>query len=238
MQNAAHQPDVLGGYAGIAGNSPTGAADLLSVRLSNDFSVIVTLSWLGLVAVLALALATYVVVLLVQRWIGGIGRRAIEIDEVALGIGNTKVTLRPNEIDRQVAYKLWVELSTRKIGLPIDFKHDVIFEIYDSWYNFFNVTRELIKDIPVSKLHRGDTRKIIKLSMDVLNEGVRPHLTEWQARFRRWYEHAAANEDAAVPPQEIQQKYPSYEALKADMQKVNERLMLYREKMRMVVIGP
>jgi hypothetical protein len=76
-------------------------------------------------------------------------------------------------------------LSTRKIGLQIDLKQDVIVEIYDSWHNFFTITRELIKDIPVSKVQAPSTRKIITLSVNLLNEGLRPHLTTWQARFRR-----------------------------------------------------
>jgi hypothetical protein len=211
--------------------------DLLTLRWTNDFAIIFGISWRGLTAIIVIALVIYAFVFVLRRVVTGRGRRVIEVDQVELGIGSQKVRLKPNEVDRQVAYKLWVELSTRKIGLPIDFNHDVIFEIYDSWYNFFTVTREMIKDIPVSKLHRTDTRKIINLSIDVLNEGVRPHLTEWHARFRRWYEHTAGNEDFAIAPQEIQGKYPQYEQLKADMQKVNQRLMHYRDTMRQVVFG-
>jgi hypothetical protein len=210
--------------------------DLISLRLTSDLAIVIRLSWLGLGVILALGALTYSVVLLARRYIGGIGRRAIEIDEVELGIGANKIKLRPNEVDRQVAFKLWVELSTRKIGLPIDFEHDVIFEIYNSWHDFFAITRELIKDIPASKLHRAGTRRIVDLSVNVLNEGIRPHLTEWQARFRRWYEHAAQKESFDLPPQEIQQKYPRYSDLKADMENVNRRLIHYRKKMRAIVL--
>jgi hypothetical protein len=211
--------------------------DLLTLRWTNDFAIIFGISWRGLAAIIVIALVIYAFVFVLRRVVTGRGRRVIEVDQVELGIGSQKVRLKPNEVDRQVAYKLWVELSTRKIGLPIDFNHDVIFEIYDSWYNFFTVTREMIKDIPVSKLHRADTRKIIYLSIDVSNEGIRPHLTEWHARFRRWYEHTAESEDFATAPQEIQGKYPQYEQLKADMEKVNQRLMRYRDTMRQVIFG-
>lgn len=54
------------------------------------------------------------------------------IDEAELGVGNHKLKLRRNTTTVQVAYKLWVELSTRKLGLPIDLEHDVIVEIYTS----------------------------------------------------------------------------------------------------------
>ena len=119
--------------------------------------------------------------------------RSMEIDEAEFGVGDQKIKFRPNTTDLQIAYKIWVELSTRKIGLPIDLDHDVISEIYDSWYGFFSVTRDHIKELPATRFRRKDTERIIRLSIDVLNSGVRPHLTRWQARFRRWYEKALAN---------------------------------------------
>ncbi len=61
----------------------------------------------------------------------------MEIDEAEIGIEPGKIKLRPNFTDRQVAYQIWVELSTRKIGLEIDLAHDVISEVYDSWHKFF-----------------------------------------------------------------------------------------------------
>ena len=49
----------------------------------------------------------------------------LDLDETELGVGSAKITLRPNYTDRQVAYQVWVELSTRKIGLEIDLDYDV-----------------------------------------------------------------------------------------------------------------
>ena len=83
-----------------------------------------------------------------------------EIDQAEIGIGTNKLKLVINETDRQIAYKIWVELSTRKIGLPIDLEHDVISEVYDSWHTFFTVTRELVKDVPVNKFRRKETEEI------------------------------------------------------------------------------
>ena len=95
----------------------------------------------------------------------------------ALYQGSQKLRLKPNLTDRQIAYAIWVELSTPKIGLPIDFDNDVISEIYDSWFNYFSVTRELIKGVPVNKFRNDSTLQIINISIEVLNEGIRPHLT-------------------------------------------------------------
>ncbi len=142
----------------------------------------------------------------------------------------------PNETDRQIAYKIWVELSTRKIGLEIDLEHDVVAEVYDSWHTFFGVTRELIKDVPVRKFRRPTTEKIIEMSIEVLNEGLRPHLTKWQARFRRWYERQSNQEDFALKtPQEIQQEFPAFKELSEDLLTVNKKLKAYRTKMRQLI---
>ena len=175
-------------------------------------------------------------------WCGGFRFQEFEIDQAEIGVGQSKFRFKPNVTDRQVAYAIWVELSTRKIGLPIDFDHDVITEIYDSWYNFFSITRDLVKSIPVGKVKDASTQSIIRLSIEVLNQGLRPHLTQWQARFRHWYERELKKLDsgpgeALLDPQAIQARFPKYAELKADMERVNRSLIRYRQKMRQLVLA-
>jgi hypothetical protein len=169
---------------------------------------------------------------------GYIFAKGFEVDSAEFGFGDQKITIKPNQDDRKVAYRIWVELSTRKIGLPIDFEHDVIAEVYDSWYKFFDVTRELIKDIPVNRVRSKSTTKIIEISIETLNMGLRPHLTQWQARFRRWYNYQLEKDkEALLHPQDIQKAFPDYEALIADMKIVNGRLIHYRKRMNDLVHG-
>jgi hypothetical protein len=181
--------------------------------------------------------------LAVWHWrAGGWSFRSFEIDQAEIGVGKSKFKFRPNVTDRQVAYAIWVELSTRKIGLPIDLDHDVISEIYDSWYNFFSVTRDLVKGIPVTQIKRDSTQAIIKLSIEVLNEGLRPHLTRWQARFRTWYDrelkrYEEEKGEKVLDPQQMQAKFPQYVELKEDMLRVNQLLIRYHNKMRELIFG-
>ncbi|HCF1798798.1 MULTISPECIES: hypothetical protein [Pseudomonas] len=164
--------------------------------------------------------------------------RSFEINEAEFGLGDQKIKLSPNVTDQQIAYKIWVELSTRKIGIPIETNDDVISEIYDSWFNFFSVTRELIKDVPVQKFRRKDTEQIIRLSIEVLNNGIRPHLTQWQARFRRWYENQLKQDcNTDVHPQDIQKRFPQFSDLERDLLEVNQRLINYRKKMYEIIKG-
>lgn len=208
----------------------TALATLLSISLNRDFSLAFVFSPIAVGILIALVLITLVV-----RWYFGRGP-SMEIDTAELGIGSHKISFKPNIRDQEIAYKIWVELSTRKIGLPIDLDNDVISEIYDSWYNFFSVTRELIKDIPVSKVKNKSTSTIIDLSINVLNEGLRPHLTLWQARFRHFYD-SQIKSTGDFDPQSIQAKFPKFEELKTDLMDVNGRLIKYRDKMRQLVLG-
>lgn len=196
-------------------------------------------SWtltLGINLWLVLTAAAIAILLSVLRWLhGDLALQSFEIDQAEIGVGSGKLRFKPNRTDKQVAYAIWVELSTRKIGLPIDFEHDVIAEIYDSWFHFFSVTRDLIKGIPVNQVKRHSTQAIIKLSVEVLNEGLRPHLTQWQARFRRWYGHELDKSDT-LDPQQIQNNFPQYDDLVKDLKRVNHSLIRYRAKMHELVL--
>lgn len=204
-----------------------------TISLEHDFTFSLKLS---LTLIIIVVLAVVVINRLKRLFVGYTGSK-FEIDTAELGLGSSKISFKPNREDQQIAYKIWVELSTRKIGLPIDLENDVVAEVYDSWHNFFSITRELIKDIPVGKVKNVSTRKIITLSISVLNEGLRPHLTKWQARFRKWYDHQLQKSGEDVDPQGLQAKYPNFDDLKSDLEKVNRHLILYREKMRELVLG-
>lgn len=191
--------------------------------------------------VIGAGIVAIVLFVLWRVFAGGFAFENFEIDQADIGIGDQKFTFKPNMTDKQVAYAIWVELSTRKIGLEIDFENDVISEIYDSWFGFFTVTRDLVKGIPAQKVRRDSTQKIIRLSIEVLNTGLRPHLTKWQARFRHWYDrelrkYDQGNGEEVLDPQLIQERFPKYEELKADMERVNKSLIKYRQQMYRLVL--
>ncbi len=216
-----------------AGSKPSEAAPVALIgldfdRAKSEFSVHGNAWGVGLL------IAAAAVFVLTRR---GVGRqlKTLQVAEVEVDAGPAKVRLRPNDLDRQIAYEVWVELSTRKIGLAIDLENDVIAEVYDSWREFFAVTRDLIKSIPVSRLSDDSTRKIVNLSVDVLNTGLRPHLTQWQARFRGWHEHQLKSRAAYEEPQAVQKRFPAYSELTKSLLEVNAKLMAYRADMHRLV---
>ena len=159
--------------------------------------------------------------------------------DLEINLGNIgKVSIKPNYEVRQIAHKAWVELKTRKAGLPIDEENDVIGDIYDSWYNLFGEIRALTRDIPASKLKNPDTKKLVDLLIDTLNEGLRPHLTRWQAKYRRWYDKAVEkSEHDELTPQEIQNQYSQYSELVEDMLAINKQLVQYTAEIKKLADG-
>ena len=134
-----------------------------------------------------------------------------------------------NPISRQIAHCVWVDLSTRKIGLEIDINNDVLAELYQSWFKFLTATRDEIKRLPVSEMDCENTQNILWLLLEIINDGIRPHLTKWSARFRFWYEHQ--NEDSKAEPQELQTQFPQYYEMVADLMRTNDDMITRRDQL-------
>lgn len=150
------------------------------------------------------------------------------------GLG--KVKIKPNNETIHIAYQAWTELITREVALPFEEDHDVIVEVYNSWYAVFGILRELAKSIPAHKLRYDEnTKKLVNAMITVLNEGLRPHLTRWQARFRRWYEQEKElDENKKLAPQDIQKKYPEYQTLIKDLKIVNSDMIKYADWLKKI----
>lgn len=90
----------------------------------------------------------------------------------------------------------------------------------------------MLKDLPVNKISYSSD--LIELTEKVLNVGLRPHLTKWQAKFRRWYGKNEPSEDESRTPQEIQRSYPEYSLLMEDLINTNEKMIEYKELMKKI----
>ncbi len=204
--------------------------DIIKVTF-DKMNLSITVNLLGLIVIAVIVVA---VIAIANKVLKFAWKKSIDVSEVELGVGDSKVKLSYNRKDQEIAYKIWVELTTRKIGMKFDDQNDVILEVYDSWYQFFATTRELIKEIPASKFEYSS--ELIQLSCKVLNEGLRPHLTHWQARFRKWYDNALKDSENRNP-QDIQREYPQYEELVKDLKETNEHMIKYAELMKTIAFG-
>lgn len=138
-----------------------------------------------------------------------------------------------SEKELDIAWRLYVQLTTRKAAIPID-EDDIIIEVYNSWYELFKSTRDYLLGMAAADLEENENaQRIVDLSVNVLNNGLRPHLTKWQGKYRKWYEDALKEKaNKGLSPQEIQKKYPEYEELRADIKIVNLELVKYAEELK------
>ncbi|MCX6557428.1 MAG: hypothetical protein NTW95_08390 [Candidatus Aminicenantes bacterium] len=207
--------------------------DLLQVKVSDNFGLTINA---GPVFLVLLLVGIVTLLIYIQRRSTKCKGWSVVDAEVQFG-GIGKVKIRPSHEDVQVAHKAWVELVTRKAGLPFDEDHDVIVEVYDSWYALFQEMRSLAKEIPAEKLRNSkDTQELIRLLIDALNLGLRPHLTKWQAKFRHWYEKAI-KENGGKSPQEIQKEYSHYRELVDDLKIVNKQIVDYAVVIKQIAQG-
>lgn len=197
--------------------------DIFSVKFDEWCQISITLNW---VATLALILILLCIYFFPKGLFKQFKKKSIVVDEVTLGIGTAQMKLKYIPKDKEIAYKLWVELSTRKIGLLFDDENDVIIEVYNSWYEFFKIARELMKEVPATHIKYSD--QLISLTEKVLNNGLRPHLTEWQAKYRKWLNENTSDRHNCTP-QELQREYPFYSELVYDLKEKNLQLIKYKD---------
>lgn len=135
------------------------------------------------------------------------------------------------------AKRIYIELSTRKAGIPIDEKKDVIEDIYNSWYKLFCIIREEMKMLPVhcfEDIEKPDS--IVGLANEILNFILRPHLTEHQAKYRSWLEHSKKDlKNKNITPQELQKTYPEYKILIESVKEANQMLIDSAKKLRELI---
>ncbi|PJA26333.1 MAG: hypothetical protein CO189_11290 [candidate division Zixibacteria bacterium CG_4_9_14_3_um_filter_46_8] len=145
---------------------------------------------------------------------------------IPFGLGN--IVYDASDQDRVLAWKMYVQLKTRKAALLFDETHDIISQVYDSLHEIFPLTRDILSECCP---HYLETQKSISdFVLRVLNDGIRPHLTQWHPLFRTWWERALISaENLEKAPQDLQREFPQYQDLVADLKKMNNELIKYAE---------
>lgn len=197
---------------------------------SKGFGLGFSIGWIPALVVLVVILG-YLVWARRARW---------DITQQTISAFGQTVTIKPNVDVARIAHKTWTELASRKAAIQFEEDNDVITEVYDSWYALFKEVRLLVKEIPAEKIRTDpEMRKLVRLMMETLNRGLRPHLTKWQARFRRWLDHELKKYEGQdyISIQEIQKKFPDYDELVADLRQVNNFLLEYAEALEELAHG-
>lgn len=198
-------------------------------------SVKLTSDWIFLIFTLVLIIIGY----FVYKWLKRNKYPLIEMEVEISGSPKLKFKAKRDDSNIYIANRIYIELVTRKGALPIDEENDVIFEIYNSWYKLFGIIRDEVKNVLGHYLQSHyPTTALIGLTTNILNNGLRPHLTKYQAEFRKWYTNEIEKESSKdLSPQQIQKKYKSYSELIEDMKSVNQVLIDYSEQLDKLIKG-
>ena len=216
-------------------NDTTATHEIISLSYdSSKPSLTITSDWIFIGIVIALIILFIVLKRKYSKWFHW---QNLEVE--ISGTPKMVFKVERNYENLFIANRIYIELTTRKAAIPIDETQDNIEEIYDSWYHLFGIIRDEIKTVPGKYLKDHDpTRALIGLTRKILNEGLRPHLTEHQAKFRKWIEVAKKDSaNANLSPQEIQKKYPDFTNLVTSMKAVNLILANYANELDKLIKG-
>lgn len=198
--------------------------NMFDISVENWYTIVIKFNWISIIILLLLIIVFAFIIKKINKFIN---KKSIEFSGVDIGLGNSKVSMTINKKDQEIAYKIWVELSTRNIH-AFDEENDVIIEIYNSWYQLFCNTRVMLEEIPASRIIYS--KELIDLVNNMLNNGLRPHLSKWQARYRNWYKvHISELEN--MTPQDYQKKFPDYQELLKDLTVTNNLMISYKNLM-------
>jgi hypothetical protein len=212
--------------------------DLIKIAYEGDDpSITITWNWIFLICAITLVLLPILFRIIYVKKIKG--KYFINKVKIKVKLGNVEFEeeIQKNYQNLYIANRIYIELATRKAAIPFDEEHDVIKEVYDSWFVLFKTIRNEIKTLPGEFLkNHKSSEKLIELTTEILNSGLRPHLTVYQAKFRKWYEEQLEeSSNIGRSPQEIQKEFGDYDNLIADLKEVNNLLQLYKIELKKLI---
>jgi hypothetical protein len=138
----------------------------------------------------------------------------------SLNLGFVQLGGELSDDDRQCAWELYTELSTRvavtgKSNDPecTNFEGELYIESLDSVYMFFREARGIMRRFPVGRLSANQQNHLGVVINQVMTDVLRPFLEKWQVEYRHWWEHQS---NPRLAPLERQAVYPRLKELLDD----------------------
>lgn len=153
-----------------------------------------------------------------------------------INLGIVKLGGDLSDADRQCAWELYTELSTRvavtgKMADPEckDFSGELYIESLVSLYRFFQESRKIMRKFPVGRLKQSQNQHLGVMISRIIADVLRPFLEKWQVKYRHWWEYQS---NPRKSPFERQDDFPELEkflndwsALRWLMRKLQEELV-------------
>lgn len=172
-------------------------------------------------------------------FIGGVNERInlhISTTEITVPIAGGSLTLNIAKNDRQAAWNIYTQLSTRVAAVEFDESFDSAYLVHQSLYKMFDLIREEISKIPVERVRGDKSDNTVVFYMDILNKGIRPHLSKWHLpleAFVKTEREKHPNESYF----EIEKKFPLRKELIESLKAMNIRMNGYSKSLLMIAKG-
>lgn len=157
----------------------------------------------------------------------------IKNGSIELNLGIVKLAGDLGEEDRQCAWELYCELSTRvavtgkrinisgQNDLKTEFEGEVYIESLNSLYNFFLEARGIMRKFPVGKLSVKEKGHLGIQISNILSIVIRPFLESWQVKYRHWWEEKS---NPRLSPLDRQAEFPELDKFLRNWQEVRMTL--------------
>ncbi|MCG6536463.1 MAG: hypothetical protein L7F78_17590 [Syntrophales bacterium LBB04] len=143
-------------------------------------------------------------------------------------LGIVKLGAELTDDDRQCAWELYTEISTRVAitGKLSDkectnFEGELYIESLDSLYNFFQEARTIMRKFPVGKIRGYNSNHLGAVISRCMDNVLRPFLEKWHVDYRHWWENQS---NPRLSPFDRQKEYPRLADFKTDW--CNVRLIM------------
>lgn len=153
---------------------------------------------------------------------------------LSVNLGIVKLTGELTDDDRQAAWELYTELSTRvavtgKIGSGKydDFEGEIFAESLSSLYAFFQEARKIMRSFPVGKLEKTKDHLGIVIN-EIMLKVLRPFLEKWQANYRHWWQYES---NQSLPPFDRQKEYPKLKQFLKDWGELRRIMKLFEKEL-------
>lgn len=152
-----------------------------------------------------------------------------------LNLGIMKLQGQLAEDDRQCAWELYSELTTRVAitGKPndpdcTDFEGELLVESLNSLYSFFQEARKIMRRFPVGRIEPSNDSHLGILISRMMANVLRPFLEKWHVKFRHWWEYES---NPRLSPLDRQNQFPKINDLKNDWTSVRSLMRAIQQEL-------
>ena len=142
---------------------------------------------------------------------------------IDFGIFKLETKWSPDPRQREAAWALWVELSTRVATQPVDLDEGMLREALESLHELFDATRGVLRACGPNAGAAEGTVGFVALR--VLNGAVRPFLSRWHPKLLAWEEGRPKEKSA----REHERAWHEEAKCRGELEKLRQGLVTYAE---------